>query len=570
MRLIRLTPIAALALLVAPTVSAQIPSGARRLGAPVAAAPKLMVATPFAFVEADSTLAVEIGNALRTRMERVAGTTYRVVPLTQMQSALVQFGYPADALLSPVVARVLALQLQARVLMTSSLSKHETGAYVVTSRLAGVNDDAGNVVVVRQAPGQSAKQFGEVIADQFIPAVKSADEAKECTDLRATKPDKAAEAAQKAIGILPTNGLAQYCLAMLAQDRKAPAKDVIANLEEAAKGDPQSLPVLTALAKEYEAQGDSAKVIEAFQHMLLAAPTNQPLREAAFKLFLQYGRPDAAVEVAKEGLALDPSNADLWDLLSNAYATSGDYGQAIQSLEHVYLEAPDRADSTFFLKVTVFAAVQPDTAALLKWARLGVDKYPDNATLLGQLVTAYSLAGPTDSLVAVTSRLMVIDPTAVAPALAAAKALAEQKRISESLIFADFVIKNGDAQAKEAAAAVLTNGALPLLQAEGKNLPLAADVLRRAVAAANPAGPVAPTANYVLGLATFLQIPDVDKDAEFNKSCELARKEEGLLTEAETAFRLGQSAKPEDVNRYLGYVAQYKPRVASMIKAYCK
>ena len=570
MRFNRLAPIAALALTVVTTVSAQIPSGARRLGAPAVAAPKLMVATPFAFVEGDSVMAVQVGNAVRTRMDRVAGTTYRVVPLEQMQSALVQFGYPADAILPPVVARVLALQLQSRVLLTSSLGKNESGVYTVTARLAGVNDDAGNVVVVRQAPGQSAKQFGEAIADQFVPAVKSADEAKECTDLRASKPDKAAEAARKAIGILPTNGLAQYCLAMLALDRKAPSKEVIASLQEAVKGDPQSLPAWTQLAKEYEAAGDSAQVIEAFQRMLLAAPTNQPLREAAFKLFLQYGHPDAAVDVAKEGLRLDPSNADLWDLLSNAYATAGDYGQAIQSLEHVYLEAPDRADSTFFLKVTVFAAVQPDTAALLKWARLGVDKYPDNSTLLGQLVTAYSLAGPTDSLVAVTSRLMVLDTTAVAPALAAAKALAEQKRVAESLIFADFVIKHGDEQAREAAAAVLTNSALPLLQAEAKNLPLAADVLRRAVAAANPAGPVAPTANYVLGLATFLQIPDVDKDAESNKSCELARKEEGLLTEAETAFRLGQSAKPEDVNRYLGYVAQYKPRVASMIKAYCK
>jgi len=570
MRLIRLAPIAVLAVLVTPTVSAQIPSGARRLGAPVAAVPKLMVATPFAFVENDSALAVEVGNAIRTRMDRVAGATYRVVPVAQMQAALVQFGYPADAILPPVVARVLSLQLQARVLMTSSLGKNDGGVYVVTARLAGVNDDAGNVVVVRQAPGQSALQFGTAIADQFALAVKSADEAKDCTDLRAAKPDQAAVAAQKAIVILPTNGLAQYCLAMLALDRKAPASQVIASLEKSVTGDPQSLPALTALAKEYEAQGDSAQVIEAFQHMLLAAPTNQPLRETAFKLFLQYGRPDAAVDVAKEGLRLDPSNADLWDLLSNAYATGGDYGQAIQSLEHVYLEAPDRADSTFFLKVTVFAAVQPDTAALLKWARLGVDKYPDNSTLLGQLVTAYSLAGPTDSLVAVTTRLMLIDTTAVAPALAAAKALAEQKRIAEAVVFADFVIKYGDAQAKEAAAAVLTNGALPLLQADGKNLPLAADVLRRAVGAANPAGPVAPTANYVLGLATFLQIPDVDKEAEFSKSCELARKEQGLLTEAETAFRLGQSAKPEDVARYLGYVAQYKPRIASMIKAYCK
>lgn len=570
MRLIRFAPVAALAVLVAPALNAQIPSSARRLGAPVAAAPKLMVATPFAFVEGDSAMAVEVGNAMRTRMDRVAGTTYRVVPLAQMQSALVQFGYPADALLQPVVARVLALQLQARVLLTSSLGKNENGVYVMTSRLAGVNDDAGNVVTVSQAPGQTAKQFGEAVADQFTLAVKSADEAKACTDERATSPDKAAEQARKAIGILPTNGLAQYCLAMLALDRKAPATEVIASLEKSVQGDPQSLPALTALAKEYESVGDSAKVIEAFQHMLLAAPTNQPLREAAFKLFLQYGRPDAAVDVAKEGLALDPANADLWDLLSNAYATGGDYGKAIEALEHVYTEAPDRADSTYFLKVTVFAAVQPDTAALLKWARLGVDKYPDNATLLGQLVTAYSLAGPTDSLVAVTTRLMVIDTTAVGPALAAAKALSEQKRIAEAVVFADFVIKHGDAQAKEAAAAVLTNGALPLLQAEGKNLPLAADVLRRAVAAANPAGPVAPTANYVLGLATFLQIPDVDKEAEFNKSCELARKEEGLLTEAETAFRLGQSAKPEDVARYLGYVAQYKPRVASMIKAYCK
>ena len=65
-------------------------------------------------------------------------------------------------------------------------------------------------------------------------------------------------------------------------------------------------------------------------------------------------------------------------------------------------------------------------------------------------------------------------------------------------------------------------------------------------------------------------IPDVDKDAEFNKSCDMARKEEGLLTEAKAAFTLGRSAKPDDVERYLKYVAQYEPRVASMIKAYCK
>jgi tetratricopeptide (TPR) repeat protein len=570
MRLTRLVLAVALAMPSAVPALAQIPSGARRLGAPVTAAPRMLVATPYAFLGSDSLLAVQVGGAMRDKMERNVGTTYRVVTLKQMQDALTQYGYPADALLPPVVARRFALELQARVLLTSTIGKSEAGPYSVTARLAGVHDDAGNVVVLRQAPGSTAKQFGEAIADQFTAAIKSSDEAKDCVDQRATAPAKAAEAARKAIAILPTNGLAQYCLAQLAMDAKAPPAEIIADLNMAVKGDPQSLPAWTALAVQYEAQHDSAQVIDAYQHMLLAAPTNQPLRENAFKLFLQYGRPDAAVEVAKEGLALDPSNADLWDLLSNAYATSGDYPQAIQSLEHVYQEDPARADSTFFLKVTVFAAAQPDTAALLKWARLGVNKYPDNSTLLGQLVSAYSLSGNTDSLIAVTSRLITIDSTAVTPALSAAKALGEQKRISEAMLFTDFAIAHGDAQAKENAAAILTNGALPLLQPSTQNLPLAADVLRKAVGAAAPDGRVAPTANYLLGLATFFQVPPIDKEAELNKSCELARKEEGLLTEAKQAFTLGQSTKPADAAKNLGFIAQYEPRVASMIKAYCK
>lgn len=570
MRLSRIASLATLALLAAASASAQIPSGARRLGTGGAPAPKLLVATPFTFSDADSAMAVEIGNAMRLRMERVAGTTYRVIPAKQMQSALEQYGYPLDALLPPTVARVLAQQLQARVMLTSLLGKSEAGAYALTARLAGLNDDAGNVVVIQQAPGQAPKAFGEAVADRLAPAVKSADEAKACVDERTSKPDKAATAAQKAVAILPDNGLAQYCLFQLAADRKAPTAEQVAFLQAAVKGDPQSLPAWTELAKIYEEQGDTTRLVDAFQRMLLAAPTNQPLREAAFKVFLRYGRPDAAVQAAKEGLALDPTNADLRDLLSNAYATLGDYPKAIEALAQTYIDTPDRADSTFFLKITVFAAAQPDTAALLKWARLGVDKYPDNATLLGQLVSAYGMSGPTDSLVSVTSRLIVLDTTAVGPALSAAKTLGEQKRVSEAVIFTDFAVRHGDAQQKESAAAILTNAALPLLQPADQNLPLAADALRRAVAAADPTGRVAPTANYLLGLATFYQVPAIDKEAEQTRSCDLARKEEALLAEAETGFTLGRATKPEDAAKNLGFIGQFKPRVASMIKAYCK
>ncbi|HQR19153.1 MAG TPA: tetratricopeptide repeat protein [Gemmatimonadales bacterium] len=568
---LRLALVAALGSILATQASAQIPSGARRLGTGNVAAPKLMVANPYSFLEGDSVAAVEIGTAMRLRMERVAGTTYRVIPVKQMQAALEQYGYPLDAILSPIVARRLAQELQARVLLASTMTKVEGGTgYAVTARLAGLNDDAGNVVVVKQAPGQSLKQLGEAVADQLTPAVKSADEAKQCVDLSASKPDAAAAAAKKATAILPNNGLAQYCLAQLAMARKAPSSEVIADLQAAVTGDPQSLRAWTELAKQYDAQGDSAKVVDAYQQMLLAAPTNQPLREEAFKIFIRYGRPDAAVQAAQEGLRLDPSNADLWDLLGNAYATLGDYPKAIQSLEHVYTEAPERADSTYFLKITVFAAAQPDTAALLKWARLGGDKFPDNPTLMGQLVTAYGMTGPVDSLVAVTSRLIAIDTAAVVPALTAAKSLADQKRIAEAMLFTDFAIAHGDAGQKESAAAILTNGALPLLQPAEQNLPLAADVLRKAVAAAAPDGRVAPSANYLFGLATFYQVPAIDKQAEATRSCELARKEEALLAEAKSGFTLGQATRPADAAKNLDFINQFQPRVASMIKAYCQ
>ena len=49
-----------------------------------------------------------------------------------------------------------------------------------------------------------------------------------------------------------------------------------------------------------------------------------------------------------------------------------------------------------------------------------------------------------------------------------------------------------------------------------------------------------------------------------------AKQESSLLDESEKAFTAGQSANQEVATRNLGIIAKYKPRAASMIKAYCK
>jgi tetratricopeptide (TPR) repeat protein len=572
MYLFRLVGLAVLGGALASPLAAQgIPRGART-STTVSSAPRFMVANPFAFASADSGAAVQIGSAMREEMKGVVGRDFQVIEQTQMNDALKQYGYPVDAILSPVLATTLAKNIQARFVVNSTMAKGAGGRYTVTARLVGVSDDAGNVVTLAQKEGESPQAFGKRLAAALQPAVKSLPDAKACIEQRTAKPDKAAEAAAKAIKALPNHGLAHYCLALLAMDKKAPRAEVVKHLQASTKGDPLSLPVWTALATQYQAANDTANTLVAFKEMLRVAPTNQKLRQELFKYFLQSGHPETALEVADQGLKIDPYNADLYDLKSNACLFLSNFKCAVDALETMYATDSTKADTLFFTKISAAAGEgeKPDTARLLKWSQIGVRKYPDNPTLLGYLNKAYSLTGQVDSVVSVTNRIMAKDTTAIVPALSAAKALIDAKRPKEALPFLDFAIKHGDPQAKENAAALLYTGAAPLLQ-QPQDLVGASELLRLAVGAANPTGKVYPAANYLLGLATLFQVPQIDPQAEKQKSCDLARQEETLLAESETALTAGRPVNPEAVDKNLGIIKQYKPRIASMLKAYkCK
>jgi tetratricopeptide (TPR) repeat protein len=598
MYLLRLVTLVAVGGAVSAPLAAQgIPRNARTSS--VNLAPRFMVANPFAFAPADSAPAVAIGSGIREEMKDVVGRDFQVVEQQQMNDALTQYGYPKDAILSPALATTLAKNIQARFLVSSTIAKGQGGRYSVTARLLGVSDDAGNVVTLSQNQGESPQAFGKRLAEALDPLVKSLPDAKACIDQRTSKPDKAAESANKAIKAAPNHGLAHYCLALLAQDKKAPRPEVVKHLQASAKGDPLSLPVWTALATQFQQANDTANTLVAFKQMLRVAPTNQKLREELFKYFLQSGHPETALEVADEGLKIDPYNADLYDLKSNACLFLSNFKCAVDALETMYATDSTKADTLFFTKISAAAAEgeQPDTTRLLKWSQIGVRKYPDNPTLLGYLNRAYSMTGQVDSVVAITSKIIAKDTTAVVPALEASQALinappaagtgtppatgtdtaartdttagVSTSRAKEALPFLEFAIKYGDPQAKENAAALLYTAGAKLLQ-QPQDLQGAAELLRVAVQSANPTGKVGPASNYLLGLATLFQVPQIDPQAEKQKSCDLAKQEETLLTESETALTAGRAVNQEAVDKNLGIIKQYKPRVASMLKAYCK
>lgn len=562
-------------------LSAQIPTR-RQPQQTSANNPRLLVANPHSFSAADSAPAVTVGEALRSRIEKLAGNQFRVLTRVEMNEALKQFGYPADAILAPMTQRVLAQSLNSRVAVVSTLHKDASGRYEVTARLAGVNDDAGSVVSATQAPGQPLADLGGKVGDGFAPAIKSWGDAKACVEQAKTAPAKAAESAKKALAVMPSNGLANFCLGQLALSRgsKADSAEAMRYFGEAVKGDPLSLAAWTQLAGAYEVQGDTTKTIDALLQMLRIAPTNAPLRDLVFKKLLAYGRPELAEGVADEGLKLDTGNPDLYDLRANARIFRENYNGALDDLDQIAQIDSSRADSTFFVKylVTATASDKPDTARIVRFASRAVRKFPDNTTLLKQAIGAYAMVGQSDSLFPALQSLVTKDSAAaVGVALTTADTLQKQKKFKEAAPYIAFVVQHGDTQAKDGAAALMFQSAVPLLQPPPQ-WQAAADSLRAVRKLMSPTGRLAGIVNYYSSLALVNVIVAKDQEAEKAKSCEAARAVEALEAEADLTMAGAQpyikspsgAAQEKTYNQLQGYINGLKPRTASMIKVYCK
>lgn len=556
-----------------------IPKGARISRGPQAAAARIMVATPYVFTSADSAKAVAVGQSMRDRLARQASRgDYAVIADSTMNRALQSFGYASDAILNQESARKLAQALAGRVLVTSQMVKSPSGSWSMVSRLAGVNDDAGVTVRVSQSGGSALTAMGAAAVDSLKQGLEVLADARQCMDQRVQKPDDARKKAEDVLKRMPDNGLAHYCLAQLASDTATKVKE----LSAAVAGDSLSLRAMNELAALYEAKGDTAQTVTMLQQMLRAAPTDQELRQRAFRLFLVYGRTEAAVDVADEGLRLDPTNWDLWDLKSNACLFSSNFRCAVQSLEQAYATDSSRADTLFFAKIQVAAeqqladttapdaATAADTATYVKWAQIGARRFPDNITLLKNVNKAYSFLGQVDSSLAVTRKILAVDSTDVTPALAATQALVKANRYPDAADFINFVQQHGDETAKaQAAGVLLQSGALPLLQSTPPKPDTAGMMLRKALELA-PNASFGATMNFLLGIADLQATGAMDQATEAAKSCPGAQKMDSLLAEAGPALEKGKAFRPDEATKYLGNVQQYRQRTASMVKAYCK
>src|SRR5574337_44835 len=254
MTLRRAAGLALLGLVAAAPLSGQgIPRNGR-IGRPMVQTTRILVAVPFVFAASDSAIAVGVGRAMRQRMQRIAPGDYSVISDSMMNAALAQYGYAPDAILTAFLARRLASQIAGRVVVTSQMARLSGDGFTMQARLSGTTDDVGNTIRVSQGT-RTPIAMGEAAIDALKPALETLEDARACMSDRISKPAKARESAEKALKDLPTNGLAHYCLALLAPD----ANTRVAELERAVAGDSLSLVALKDLAAEYEKRADTTR-----------------------------------------------------------------------------------------------------------------------------------------------------------------------------------------------------------------------------------------------------------------------------------------------------------------------
>jgi len=279
--------------------------------------------------------------------------------------------------------------------------------------------------------------------------------------------------------------------------------------------------------------------------------------------------------VAREGITNDPANADLHDLLSSAclFQDKPEKNKcAVDALVQVYALDSTKADTTFFTKIT-FAASRPpeDTVRFLHWAQRGVAKYPNSGLLLGQLAQAYGVAGPVDSALVVTRRLMAVDSSDLTPVLRMAKALADtsNKRARDALTLLPYVQRLGSPEDKANMGAILASAGVPLLSGT-PDYPQAAELSRAALKLLPADSRTAQLANFVLGLSTFQMMVAMDTEAAAQKSCPLSQQMKTLMDESAPALQAGRSINEGVVAPRIQALDQFTAHINSLLKAYCK
>jgi tetratricopeptide (TPR) repeat protein len=547
---------------------------------------RILVLTPVSANPADTGYVATLADALRDRMASKYRFRMFVIPTEKICEALEASGFNCQTPQPPENAAPLAKFLQATGYIVGWLD-HANDSLVLTLRLVNTaGSGLGGWARFAVPANTAAGDFGRTVAEGLDTQIKAAEYARECTQRRERGDQKgAAERAQRAFELYPNQPAAALCLALVHEVRQDPLDSIVAALRKAVVGDSLDGRAWESLGRRLQDMGDTTAALNAFRNQLRAEPANGQLRLGLAAAYVARKDYEPAVEILDEGLAVNPGDLPMLALKERACLEGTMWRCGLQALDQEYqIDTAFRSDSVFYQKVFGAAQSIPDTAAMVKWSALAVERFPNSVALWRARAAALKVANERNQALQAYQRLLALDSTQVGSALAAAQLLLDSTLVIDTSVpldtarlnQADRLLQLVAQQARDTVtlmnvAALYYNPAAKISQLRMMPyLPLAARFLEHALQY-DVRGSLTGPANFFLGLAYFFQVTELDTKVRQTKDCNLVDVEIDMTQKAKRALTIGRSISPQTVDQLLGFVRQLETALPTYKPAFrCK
>jgi tetratricopeptide (TPR) repeat protein len=433
--------------------------------------------------------------------------------------------------------------------------------------------------------GTAADELAGTVADQLDNRVKAAEFARECEERRERNdPRGATQRAAKAFELFPNHPSAAACVALAHEVARAPVDSIIAALRKAVAGDSLNKRGWEDLSRRLVEKGDTAGAVEAAVNQLKADPTDGVLRSRVAGALIAEGKYEEARRILDEGLATNAGDLPLLQLKERACIEGSLWPCALEAMEAKFgLDSTLATDSVFYTGVFAAAQAAEDTAAMLRWSERAVDKFPESVALWRARAAALKTVNNRDGALEAYDRILALDSTQVASALAAAQYLLDSTLVVDTAVPLDTVrllkaerlldlvarAAPNDTTTLLNVGAMFYNPAAKIAQNQMRpHLPLAARFLEKSLQY-DLRGNLRVPANFFLGLAhALMAFQGLDQLQPNRPNCELLRTKMEQVNKGHDALTIGRPISPPTADRILPHLTRLKTDLPKYAEAW--
>jgi tetratricopeptide (TPR) repeat protein len=567
----RAFPTAALASL---AILAAVPSVADAQRAPDPNAKRLLVPV---FRSPDKALGVQAADAVRGRVTQDLGSRdVMVVSKDDITKTLEASGFPPNDPLAPNDVRELGRSLRANEYLDGTVTKTATGVRI-EPRLVLVRDNSYSQPLPA-AEGAKVGDAAKAISNSLRDARKQIKHEEDCNvAYRLKKYPEAIAAARKGVQAYPQATIARTCLLNVYRemplDSTAKRDSTVKLANEVLAIDPRNVQALTTVAQAYEAQGNEQKAVESYTALVAADPTNVRIVEAATRAIARSGNPGVALPIIRQAAANSPGDPQLLRLQFLIELAAKDFKAAPRTGEQLVQLDTAFADTSYFVRIAgaYVADSQPQKAS--ETLAKGLQKFPNNGTLLVSYAQTLRTAGQTQQAVDVLGRALAANPKVPGAYLELARAQVELKQNDAAVTSLRTALANGDTPETVAPYALqvgnslykAANGTKAAADYEG-----ALKVLQFADSLTPANGGTKAQGQFLIGVTALSLGQQQLQLAQAQKSCPIAQAAGKNFVLAQLNLPKGGGFAAQATQQALAGLQQLSPYADRLEKAHCR